>query len=286
MKIKYVKQNNFTIQKSGRSSDWITPDFIFGCGYGCAKSYCYVARKGLKFVYISENISEILDKIKNHYLSLLPKIINQTGKYYSYDLGCNSDLAVYEKLIDLQQILTFFQDNKIISTFATKHVNNRLLNLNVNKEFNRIRFSLMPQIISDKLEPKSSKIVDRIKAINNFIEHDWEVHINFSPIVVHKDWISNYTELFKLIDKELKYKEDVKSECIFLTHNEKLHKRNVENNFEFEHFLWQPKLQENKISSYGSENIRYKRDLKQNWINEFVYNYNKIIPYIPIRYIF
>ena len=286
MKIKHSIQKNFKINYSGRSSDYISPNFIFGCELGCKQSYCYVSRKNLKYVYIFKNYIEILDSIQKHYLSLPFKIPNQTGSVYSYDIGCDSDIAAYAGILNLQDILKFFIDNKILSTFATKCVNNNLLKYKVNNSYNRIRFSLMPQNMSDKLEPKTSKIIDRISAIDNFINAGWEVHVNFSPIVVYRDWLDDYKKLFELIDKQVKSKILLKSENIFLTHNEKLHERNINNGFEYEHFLWVPKLQETKQSSYGSENIRYNHNYKSIWVSEFLNLQKQIIPYVENRYIF
>ncbi|HBY70209.1 MAG TPA: lyase, partial [Flavobacteriaceae bacterium] len=53
----------------------------------------------------------------------------------------------------------------------------------------RIRFSLMPQIVSSEVEPNTSKIIDRIKAVDAFIEEGYDVHLNFSPVIVYKDWL-------------------------------------------------------------------------------------------------
>lgn len=279
MKIKYSNQKNFKIQYSGRSTDYISPDFVLNCNYGCATSYCYVQRKFMKFVYVMSNVQDILDKIYEHYQTLPVKSVNQCGNKWSYDISCNSDLGVYGKFIPTQRILDFFNENDIISSFATKRVSKHLLSLKPTK-LNRIRFSLMPQSLSDKLEPKTSKIIDRIKAINDFNENGWEVHINFSPIVVYRNWLDDYKKLFELISNIVKY--DFKTENIFLTHNEKLHNSRE---FEFENFLWN-NLQENKISSYGSENVRYKHDYKDIFIKEFKEIYSQFFDLQTIRYIF
>lgn len=283
MQIKHSIQKNFRINPSGRSTDWISPDFILNCGYGCHKSYCYVQRKQMKYVYVFTNVEDILNKIQLHYSNLSTKEPNQCGKLWSYDIGCNSDIALYSQFIPLQEILDFFKANNIMSSFATKRVNYKLLKLNVDNNYHRIRFSLMPQNISDKLESKTDKIIDRIKAINIFIKHGWDVHINFSPIVVYQNWLEDYKRLFELIKQEVKY--DLFTENIFLTHNEVLHNINTNKQFKYEHLLWQPVLQENKISQSNSENIRYKALYKQQWIDQFS-KLQKEILNSTIRYIF
>ncbi|BBJ31691.1 hypothetical protein RAS_08000 [Rickettsia asiatica] len=72
---------------------------------------------------------------------------------------------------------------------ATKYVNPKLLNFNPESKI-RIRFSLMPVRMSEILEPKTSTIIERIKAVNIFIEAGYEVHLNFSPIIAYEGWLT------------------------------------------------------------------------------------------------
>jgi hypothetical protein len=92
--------------------------------------------------------------------------------------------------------------------------------------------------------------------------------------------------LFKLLDIYVKNKSEVKAEVIFLTHNQKKHIYNLENNIPGEHLLWTPEIQERKISSYGGENVRYQFELKRKMIQDFKEIHNHIIPWNTIRYIF
>jgi len=147
----------------------------------------------------------------------------------------------------------------------------------------------MPQSLSDILEPDTSKIIDRIKAINDFYAAGYDVHINFSPILAIPESKTLYTKLFEQVNDIVddKIKEHVLAECIMLTHNEKMHKHNLENApADVEKLLWNPEWQENKTSSFGSENIRYRHDLKTKLVNRFVSLHDSIIPWNKIRYIF
>jgi spore photoproduct lyase len=65
-----------------------------------------------------------------------------------------------------------------------------------------------------------------------------------------------------------------------------MHEYNLVNNPEAEKLLWVSEFQENKISSYGSKNIRYKWQLKNKYIQDFVKLHDEIIPWNTIRYIF
>ena len=76
------------------------------------------------------------------------------------------------------------------------------------------------------------------------------------------------------------------AECIFLTHNEKLHNYNVDNSVMGEDLLWTPHNQQEKTSIYGGKNIRYKYWLKKEYIDAFKRLHNSILPWQRIRYIF
>jgi spore photoproduct lyase len=173
-----------------------------------------------------------------------------------------------------------------MGSFATKYVNVNLINYNPENKI-RIRFSLMPQSMSDKLEPNTSKIIDRIKAIDAFVDAGYDVHINFSPVIVAGDWLEQYRNLFTMVNDYVDYKDVVKAEVIFLTHNEGKHRYNLRHNLAGEEeYLWVPTIQENKISQYGGENIRYRHDLKRGFIQSFINLHDEIIPWNKIRYVF
>ena len=94
--------------------------------------------------------------------------------------------------------------------------------------------------------------------------------------------------LFSLLNLVVKdnYKEQVKAEVIFLTHNENKHEYNLLNKLPGEDLLWQPLIQESKISQFGGLNIRYKKGFKKQFINEFIELHDKVIPWNKTRYIF
>ena len=283
--IKKVFRKSMIIRPSGRSTDYISPSFGYGCLYNC--TYCYMKRHKSSGLDIAKNIGDILTEINSHAYFDVTEKPNQTHeKYITYDISCNEDFALHAKYHDWKHIFTFFKNHDIaMGSFATKYVNEELLDYNP-KEKIRIRFSLMPQLYSSKLEPNTSLIIDRVKAINKFIEAGYDVHINFSPVIVFEGWLEEYEKLFKIVDNTVKYKYKVKAEVIFLTHNEEKHKYNLENKLPGEELLWFPKLQENKTSQYGGENIRYDHNKKRKYIEEFKLLHNKIIPWNKIRYIF
>jgi spore photoproduct lyase len=285
MKTKKVFRKAVDIKESGRSSDFITPSFIYECALNC--SYCYVKRHGAEFITIAKNVGDLLTAVNNHVTWLPEKEPNQTHNiYYTYDIGCNSDIGLHRKQIDWRYIFDFFKGHdRAMATFATKVIPVDFLNYNPQGKV-RIRFSLMPQKISSILEPNTAEIIDRIKAIDAFIEAGYDVHVNYSPVVVYDGWLDDYEELFMMMDQYVEYKELVKSEVIFLTHNESKHLYNLQHNVPGEDLLWTPDIQEGKISSYGGKNVRYRYDLKREYIAQFKELHEKIIPFNTIRYIF
>ncbi len=285
--MKKINRKSMLIRESGRSTDFISPSFGHGCLFNC--TYCYMKRHKPQGLDVAKNTGDILTAINNHSMFIIVDKPNQThNSLITYDISCNEDFALHLKYHNWKYIFDFFKDSpKAMGSFATKYVNVNLLNYNPEKKI-RIRFSLMPQKYSDLLEPNTSKIVDRIQAINTFIEAGYDVHINFSPVIVTDNWLEEYKDLFQLVDILINdsYKNQVKCEVIFLTHNKNKHIDNLNNNVKGEDLLWNPEIQENKISQYGGINIRYKHNLKYQYIDEFKKIHNEIIPWNIIRYIF
>jgi spore photoproduct lyase len=235
----------------------------------------------------TQSVTKILTEINSHAMFDQTSKPNQTHKkFITYDISCNEDFALHAKYHDWQRIFTFFRENEIaMGSFATKTIPVKFLEFDPKKKI-RIRFSLMPQNIADKLEPNTAKIIDRIKAVDAFIEAGYDVHLNFSPVVVYDGWYEDYDLLFKMCDDYIENKEEVLSEVIFLTHNVDKHQYNLDNNLDGEDLLWTPEFQESKTSQYGGKNIRYERNLKRIYIKQWKGLHDKIIPWNTIRYIF
>jgi spore photoproduct lyase len=250
---------------------------------------CYMKRHKPEGLDIAKNIGDILSAINSHSWFAQVEKPNQTHeKFITYDISCNEDYALHLKYHKWEDVFNFFKEHPLaMGSFATKYVNKELLNYNPDGKI-RIRFSLMPQKYSNLLEPHTSLIIDRIKSINDFIEAGYDVHINFSPVIVENGWLEEYRMLFEGVDAlvDIKYKDRVKAEVIFLTHNKDKHKYNLANQLSGEELLWKPHIQEDKVSQYGGDNLRYVASFKSIYINEFKELHNSIIPWNTIRYIF
>ena len=283
--MKIIKQKTKTLvtRDNGRSSDAVSPNFIYGCLGSCMRSYCYVGRYNHDKVYVNENIDQILQSVDNWVDGKQwPKVPNQCDDvYYTIDIGCSTDVALMHKHYDWHRVFRFFSDSDMLkSTFATKYPTRFTPEwYNLNPDSHRIRVSLMPQKYSDVLEPGTDLISDRIACIPNLQEY-MEVHINFSPIIYEEGWLDEYRKLFEEIKSA---GVDVKCECIFLTYNKIQHERNEQH---INELLWKPDIQEHKDSQYAPDNIRYEHKLKRKMVEQFKHLYSEYFNLSNIRYIF
>ncbi|WP_234734427.1 spore photoproduct lyase family protein [Tellurirhabdus bombi] len=277
---------------SGRSADYIAPSLANGCFGGCA--YCYVDRhKKVNPITLFSNVDEIMAAVDQHVMGLpWPKIPNQTDPiFYTYDIGCNSDTSIDYSLSDgIRQVLDAFRQHpRAKATFATKFVNSEMLSFDPQRKV-RIRFSLMPASVSKLVDVRTDSIEKRLAAINDFYDAGYEVHVNFSPVIVYggKAWRQDYRELFQQLNEVVRadVKAQLKAEVIFLTHNRQQHDANLLINPKAEELLWMPELQEDKQSQLGGWNIRYQHQLKAKMIAIFEQLIQDEIPWCEIRYIF
>lgn len=283
-------RKGFPVRPNGRSADFIAPGFASGCTMACA--YCYVPRRKGFANPISTfvNLEPILRAVARHAAKQEPKKPAQTDpKYWVYDIGENSDVSVDALISDnVKDTVAFFRDlPNAKASFATKYVNRNLLNYSPQGK-TRIRFSLMPQQIAKTIDVRTTPVAARIAAINDFVDAGYEVHLNFSPIIIYEGWQEDYAELFTEIDDVLSLdaKAQLKAEIIFLTHNAQLHEVNMGWHPKAEALLWTPETQESKTSQMGGENVRYQYGFKGKQVAIFRTLLAQKLPYCQVRYAF
>lgn len=284
-------KKSLSMRPNGRSADFIAPSSSNGCAMACA--YCYVPRrKGYSNpVSVFVNVDEIAGAIARHAKRLGPKPEPNTidPMDWVYDLGENGDLSLDAIVSDnVRDLVAAFRDiPNAKGSFATKLVNRDLLTYDPQGR-TRIRFSLMPEAVAKIVDVRTSPIAERITAINDFVEAGYEVHANFSPVIVHEGWEAQWRELFAQIDDTLtpRAKAQLKCEIIMLTHNEKLHEVNMAWHPKAEDLLWRPDLQETKWSQSGMRNLRYKVAWKRRWLDQLLSWREALIPYCQVRYAF
>ena len=282
-------KKSLNARPNGRSADFIAPSTANGCALACA--YCYVPRrKGYSNpITVFANIDRIQGYVQRHVsrqgVKPAPNECDPTA--WVYDIGENSDCSVdalvSDNVRDLVETFRWLPTAK--ASFATKYVNRDLLGWDPQGR-TRIRFSLMPHRDAKLLDIRTTPIADRIAAIDDFVAAGYEVHVNFSPVVVRDGWLADWSELLDQLDAGVNAatKAQLAAEIIFLTHNADLHRVNLGWHPKAEEVLWRPAIQQPKRSQNGQWNVRY-RD-KHHHVTALTDLIAYRTPYLRVRYAF
>src|ERR671910_3300099 len=160
-----------------RSCDFIAPPHANGFAMACP--YCYVARrKGYANpITAFVNVEEILASIERHASRQGMKLepTQADPEYWVYELGTNSDCSVDAAISDnVRDLVGLFRElPNAKGTFATKFVNRELLDYDPRGK-TRVRFSLMPPETSRLVDVRTSRVEERVVAINDFVEAGFE----------------------------------------------------------------------------------------------------------------
>src|SRR5918994_2679967 len=199
-------KKGLSIRSFYRSADFIAPSQANGCAMAC--SYCYVARRkgNANPITTFVNSEEILGAVERHAVEVGMKLepTQPDRDLWVYELGTNSDLsvdaAVSNNVRDFVELFRGLPNAK--ATFATKFVNRDLLNYHPQGR-TRIRSSLMPPQTSKLVDVRTSRIEDRVLAINDFVDAGYEVNVNFGPVILTDGWRADYVSLFSMLDDAL-----------------------------------------------------------------------------------
>jgi spore photoproduct lyase family protein len=284
-------KKSLSARPNGRSSDFIAPSTANGCAMACA--YCYVPRrKGYANpITVFTNIDKITRYLRGHVgrQGLKPEPDQVDPYAWVYDIGENSDGSVDALVSDnVADLVATFRDLPTAkASFATKFVNRQLLGYDPQGR-TRIRFSLMPERDSKLLDIRTSSIPERIAAIDDFVEAGYEVHLNFSPVVLRDGWEQDWAELLQRLDDELgdACKQQAACEIIMLTHNRDLHEVNLGWHPKAEDVLWRPEMQQAKRSQSGMWNVRYRNNHKREGLATLQDLIAAHAPWIRVRYAF
>ncbi|HEY6740539.1 MAG TPA: spore photoproduct lyase family protein, partial [Actinopolymorphaceae bacterium] len=170
-------KKSLTARPNDRSSDFIAPSTANGCAMAC--SYCYVPRrKGYANpITVFANIEAVLGYLERHAGRQGAKTEpNQCDPVdWVYDIGengdCSVDAALSDNVHDLVDLFARTPGAK--ASFATKFVNRDLLDYDP-RGGTRVRFSLMPDRISKQVDLRTSRVAERIDAIDDFVEAGYE----------------------------------------------------------------------------------------------------------------
>lgn len=284
-------KKGLAMRPNGRSAHFIAPSTSNGCAMACA--YCYVPRrKGFSNpISLFVNVEAVCAAIARHAAKQgpLPAPDQIDEAAWIYDLGENGDLSVDAMICDtVRDLVGLFRTlPHAKGSFATKAVNRDLLAYDPQGR-TRIRFSLMPAPIAKVVDVRTAPIRERIAAIDDFVAAGYEVHVNFSPVILYEGWEADWADLFAEIDGTISKaaKAQLKCEIIMLTHNAGLHEVNLGWHPKAEALLWRPDIQETKRSEGGGDNLRYRTGWKGKWLTRFKALLAEHLPYCRVRYAF
>lgn len=196
-------------------SDFLVPYTSSGCIAMCM--YCYLVCNYNKCAYLRlfVNREQMLDKLKN--------TANKSDKDLVFEIGSNSDLVLENTITgNLEWTIENFKDNpKGRITFPTKFdMVDPILDLNHNGKV-IVRMSLNPEEIINRVEFGTSRLKNRLEAINKLVEAGYEVGILIAPIILVDNWKELYENLLKEMQEKLsiKAKKSVFFELIFMTYS-------------------------------------------------------------------
>ena len=196
-------------------SNFLVPYTSSGCIAMCM--YCYLVCNYNKCAYLRlfVNREQMLDKII--------QTANKSENEIVFEIGSNSDL-ILENTITNNLVWTIENFNNSLKgklTFPTKFdMVDPILNINHNKKI-IVRMSVNPEEIINKVEFGTSRLYERIQAINKLVEADYEVGILIAPIILVDNWKILYENLIKELYELLtpKAKKIVFFEFIFMTYS-------------------------------------------------------------------
>ena len=284
-------KKSLAARPNDRSANWIAPSTANGCAMACA--YCYVPRrKGYANpITVFTNIEQISGYLRRHVArqGTKPQPDESDPRSWVYDIGENSDCSVDALVSDnVADLITLFRGLPTAkASFATKYVNRQLLGLDPAGR-TRIRFSLMPDGDARVLDVRTSRVAERIAAVDDFVEAGYEVHLNLSPVVLRAGWEAGWAALLEQLDDELSpaAKAQAAAEVIMLTHNADLHEVNLGWHPRAEDLLWRPDLQQPKRSQNGQLNVRYRNDVKRAGVERLTAMIAERAPWLRVRYAF
>ncbi|WP_298957504.1 spore photoproduct lyase family protein [uncultured Methylobacterium sp.] len=284
-------KKGLTLRPNGRSAHFIAPSSSNGCAMACA--YCYVPRrKGYANpITLFANTEAIGRAIARHAARQgpLPAPDQIDDRAVVYDIGENGDLSVDALVCDsVRDLVGVFRGLPTAkASFATKFVNRDLLSYDPQGR-TRLRMSLMPESVAKVVDVRTSPMAERIAALDDFVRAGYEVHVNFSPVILYEGWEADWRTLFRQIDAAVSpaTRAQLRAEIIFLTHNAALHTVNLRWHPKAETLLWRPDIQETKRSEGGMENLRYRSGWKGRWLARFKALLAEELPSCGVRYAF
>ena len=257
-------------------SDYLVPYTSSGCTASCM--YCYLVCNYNKCSYLRlfVNREEMLEKII--------KVSNKSEKELTFEIGSNSDLILENTITgNLPWTIENFKSaSKGFLTFPTKfEMVDDILPLD-HKGKIIVRMSVNPEEIIENIEIGTSRLMQRINAINKLKEAGYKVGIIIAPVILVENWKALYLQLINILVENLekKVKKDVFFEIIFMTYSY-VHMKINEDAFPDKSSIFNKNL----MTGRGRGKYMYKNEYRKDGEIFFRENIKKYFPNSEIKYI-
>ena len=196
-------------------SDYLVPYTSSGCTAMCM--YCYLVCNYNKCAYLRlfVNREQMLEKII--------KVAEKTEKELTFEIGSNSDLILENSITGNLDwtIKEFSKTNKGYLTFPTKFDMVDSICKIEHKGKIIPRMSVNPEKIINQVEYGTSRLKERVIAINKLKAAGYKVGILIAPVIFVENWKDEYEKLIKYLSDNLseEVKKDVFFEIIFMTYS-------------------------------------------------------------------
>ncbi len=200
---------------NAKTSDFLVPYTSSGCSASCL--YCYLVCNYNKCSYLRlfVNREEMLKK--------LIKASHKSPEPLTYEIGSNSDLVLENTITGNLEwtIEAFGREGRGFITLPTKfHMIENLLPLQHNGR-TIVRMSVNPPEIIKRIELGTSKLEDRIAAMNTLAQSGYRVGLLLAPVILLENWQQLYSRLLEQLAEELLpvAKQQINVEIILMTYS-------------------------------------------------------------------
>ena len=259
-----------------KTSDFLVPYTSSGCIASCL--YCYLVCNYNKCAYLRlfVNREKMLEKII--------RTSEKSERELTFEIGSNSDLILENTIThNLEWTIENFKNTrKGKLTLPTKFdMVDNILPLD-HKGKIVIRMSVNPDEIIKRVEFGTSRLENRIEAINKLAEAGYKIGIIIAPVIFVESWEKLYYELINKLASKLtkKSRENLFFEVIFMTYSY-VHTKINEEAFPNAINLFD----KSKMTGRGRGKYAYRKDLREEGRRFFEYNLNKFFPNNNIEYI-
>ena len=257
-------------------SDFLVPYTSSGCTASCL--YCYLVCNYNKCAYLRLFVN------REEMLSKIIKTAEKSDKELTFEIGSNSDLILENSITNnlVWTIENFSKSTKGFLTFPTKFdMVDPILNIN-GKEKIIIRMSVNPEEIINQIEFGTSKLKNRIDAINKLCDNGYKVGILIAPIILVDNWKNLYQDLIINLSQNLckTAKKSIFFELIFMTYSY-IHKMINTEAFPNAINLYNPEI----MTVRGRGKYCYKKEIRAHAENFLLDLLNKYFPKNKIWYI-